>query len=302
MTSVVDDAAKQVEESAGLVGQTLNRLVNWCIGKSGSILIALLVIAVGFKIVNWLIKLMRKSLERSSIDSSVAGFLISIVRVVGYVLIFLSAASIVGFQITSFVTILGTASLSVGFALQGALSNLAGGVLILILKPFQVGDYIIENNKGNEGTVVSIDIVYTRLRTHDNKIVVIPNGVLADNSLVNVTEETKRKVDIRIPIAYDSNIPSVKALVESILKRDERVLKEEPINIFIDSFEDSSMKLGVRCWVSTENYWDVTWDLREALKTEFDANGVRIPYHRVEVDLLSEHKEKKKDKTKKKNE
>lgn len=290
---VIDDAAKQVEKSADVVTQTMNRLVNWCIGKSGSILIALLVIVAGIKIVSWILKLMKRSLERSKVETSVAGFLISIVRVVGYVLVFLSAASIVGFQVTSFVTILGTASLSVGFALQGALSNLAGGVLILVLKPFQVGDYIIENNKGNEGTVVSIDIVYTRLRTHDNKIVVIPNGVLADNSLVNVTEETKRKVDIKIPIAYDSDIAIVKELVESILKSDARVLADEPINIFIDSFEESSMKLGVRCWVETAEYWDVTWDLREKIKTQFDQNGVRIPYNRLEVDLLNERKEKK---------
>lgn len=284
---VVEEAAKEAEKSAGLARQTLDDLVNWLIGKSGSVLIAVFVIIIGLKLVNWFAKGLKRSFERSRMEASVSGFLISIIRVIGYVLVFLTAATVVGFEVTSFVAILGTASLSIGLALQGALSNLAGGVLILMLKPFQVGDYILENNKGNEGTVVSIDIFYTRLKTHDNKVVVIPNGILAANSLVNLTDETKRKVEVKIAIAYQSDIKKVKELVYGILTEDERILSEEPKDVFIDSFDDSGMTLGIRGWVRTENYWPVTWALREKVKEVFDENGVEIPYNRVEVDVLT---------------
>lgn len=215
----VEEAAKSVEESAGIVKQTLDDLLNWLISKSGSVLIAILFIVIGLKVVGIFLRILKRSFERSRMEESVSGFLLSIIRVLGYVLVFITAATMVGFEVTSFVTILGTASLAIGLALQGALSNLAGGVLILLLKPFQLGDYIIENNKNNEGTVISIDIFYTRLRTHDNKVVVIPNGILADNSLVNLTDEIKRKVEIKISIAYNSDIKKIKELVYGIYRQ-----------------------------------------------------------------------------------
>lgn len=284
-SQTVEEAAKSVEESAGLVKETLDTMLNWIIHKSGSLLIAILFIAVGLKVVGLLLRVFRRSFERSKMEDSVAGFLLSVIRVLGYTLVFITAATIVGFEVTSFVTILGTASLAVGLALQGALSNLAGGVLILLLKPFQVGDYIVEDNKKNEGMVVAIDIFYTRLRTHDNKLVVIPNGVLADNSLTNLTDEKKRKIEIKIAIAYDSDMEEVKQVVRKVLAGNDMVLKDEPQNIFIDSFDDSGMTLGIRAWVKTEDYWQATWDLREQVKACFDEKGIEIPYNRLEVDL-----------------
>ena len=285
-SQAVEEAAKSVEESAGIVKETLNDLLSWLISKSGSVLVAVLFIAIGLKIVSVITKIFKSSFERSKMETSVAGFLLSIIRVIGYILVFITAATIVGFEVTSFVTILGTASMAVGLAVQGALSNLAGGVLILLLKPFQVGDYIIENNKNTEGTVISIDVFYTRLLTHDNKLVVIPNGILTNNSLVNLTNETKRKIELKISIAYDSNIKKVKELVYGILSGDGRILKDEPKDVFIDSFDDSGMTMGIRAWVKTEDYWGVTWDLREKVKSAFDENGVEIPYNRLEVDML----------------
>lgn len=284
---VVEEAAKNVEESAGVLKNTLDDMVSWLIGKSGSVLVAVLFIVIGMKLVGLLIKLFRRSFDRSKMDDSVAGFLLSIIRVVGYILVFITAATIVGFEVTSFVAILGTASMAIGLALQGALSNLAGGMLILLLKPFTVGDYIIENEKGTEGTVTSIDIFYTRLLTHDNKMVVIPNGILTNNSLLNLTNETKRKVEIKIAIAYSSDMRQVKEIVYGILKNDARILESEPKDVFLDSFDDSGMTLGIRAWVKTEDYWKTTWDLREKVKEAFDANGIEIPYNRLEVDLLT---------------
>lgn len=278
--------ANTVEESAGLLKQTLDELVNWLIDKAGSVLVAILFIAIGMKIVGILLKVMKRSFDRSKLDASVAGFLLSMMRVVGYILVFITAAAIVGVEVTSFVTILGTASMAIGLALQGALSNLAGGVLILMLKPFTVGDYIIENDKGMEGTVVSIEIFYTRLLTYDNKMVVIPNGILTNNSLVNLTNEVKRKAELKIAIAYDSDIKKVKDLIYTILAEEKRILANEPKDVFIDSFDESGMTLGIRAWVKTEEYWSTIWDLRERVKEAFDEYGIVIPYNRLEVNVV----------------
>jgi len=275
-----------VEQSAGLLKQTLDALLNWLIDKAGSVLIAIVFIAIGMKIVSMLVRLLKRSFDKSKMETSVAGFLLSIIRVVGYILVFITAATIVGVEVASFVTILGTASMAIGLALQGALSNLAGGVLILMLKPFGVGDYIMENDKGMEGTVVAIDIFYTRLLTYDNKMVVIPNGILTNNSLVNLTNEIKRKVELKITIAYESDIKMVKDLVYSILESEKRILTNEPKDVFIDAFAESGMTLGIRAWVKTEDYWNTMWDLREKVKTTFDENDIVIPYNRVDVNVV----------------
>lgn len=282
--------AKTVETSANLLKQTLDDLVNWLIDKAGSVFIAIVFIAIGMKIVGLLVRFMKRSFEKTKMEPSVAGFMVSAIRIVGYILVFLTAATIVGVEVTSFVTILGTASMAIGLALQGALSNLAGGVLILVLKPFVVGDYIIENDKNMEGTVVSIDIFYTRLLTYDNKLVVIPNGILTNNSLVNVTNEVNRKMELKIAIAYNSDIKKVKDLVYQLLSEDKRILESEPKDVFIDSFNESGMTLGIRAWVKTEEYWNTIWDLRERVKEGFDENGVEIPYNRLDVNVLKNEK------------
>lgn len=283
---IIEQTAKNVEASAGIMKQTIDELAKWLIGKSGSVLLAFLFIVVGLRVVGIVVKMLRKSPLLSSIEESVVGFLLSFIKIVGYILVFIMAAAIIGIEVTSFVTLLGTASLAIGLALQGALSNLAGGVLILILKPFQVDDYIIEDNSKNEGTVISIDIFYTRLRTHDNRVVVIPNGILTNNSLTNLTKETKRKMEVKIAISYKSDIKKVKENVYTILSAESRILEDEPKDVFIDSFDESGMTLGIRAWVKTEDFWSTTWDLREAVKEAFDENEIKIPYNRVEVDMV----------------
>ena len=281
----VQEAKENVEQSVGLFKQTMDGMLKWLINKSGSVISAFIFIFIGMKLTGVLVKLAKRGFDRSKIDSSVAGFLLSIIRIVGYILVFITAATIVGFEVTSFVAILTTASMAIGLALQGALSNLAGGVLILLLKPFKVGDYIVENSKNNEGTVTSIDIFYTRLLTHDNKLVVIPNGILTNNSLINVTSEPKRKLEVTIPVAYNTDMKKMKDIVYGILEADDRILGGEPKDIFINSFDDSGMTIAIRAWASTSDYWGALWDLRENIKTAFDENGIEIPYNRVEVEM-----------------
>ena len=283
--SVVGDAVKEATDQVSIVGQYIQKLTDWCMSKLGSIVVAVIFMVVCFKLVKLLLRILRKSFERSKLDPSVAGFFISAVKIVLNVLIVLTAASIVGFQITSFITILGTAGVTLGLALQGSLSNLAGGLLILILKPFRVGDYIVENNTHCEGTVVSIDIFYTRLITFDNKSVVIPNGNISNTSLVNVTEHDMRRVDIPFSVAYDSDMEKVKRVTIETIKDVDGYLPDEQILFYIDEFADSGINMYVKFYATIEKFFDAKWDAMWKLKMAFDENDIEIPFNQMDVHM-----------------
>ena len=283
--SVVGDAVKEATDQVSIVGQYIQKLTDWCMSKLGSIVVAVIFMVVCFKLVKLLLRILRKSFERSKLDPSVAGFFISAVKIVLNVLIVLTAASIVGFQITSFITILGTAGVTLGLALQGSLSNLAGGLLILILKPFRVGDYIVENNTHCEGTVVSIDIFYTRLITFDNKSVVIPNGNISNTSLVNVTEHDMRRVDIPFSVAYDSDMEKVKRVTIETFKDVVGYLPDEQILFYIDEFADSGINMYVKFYATIEKFFDAKWDAMWKLKKAFDENDIEIPFNQMDVHM-----------------
>lgn len=283
--SVVGDAVKKATDQVSIVGQYIQKLTDWCMSKLGSIVVAVIFMVVCFKLVKLLLRILRKSFERSKLDPSVAGFFISAVKIVLNVLIVLTAASIVGFQITSFITILGTAGVTLGLALQGSLSNLAGGLLILILKPFRVGDYIVENNTHCEGTVVSIDIFYTRLITFDNKSVVIPNGNISNTSLVNVTEHDMRRVDIPFSVAYDSDMEKVKRVTIETIKDVDGYLPDEQILFYIDEFADSGINMYVKFYATIEKFFDAKWDAMWKLKKAFDENDIEIPFNQMDVHM-----------------
>ena len=283
--SVVGDAVKEATDQVSIVGQYIQKLTDWCMSKLGSIVVAVIFMVVCFKLVKLLLRILRKSFERSKLDPSVAGFFISAVKIVLNVLIVLTAASIVGFQITSFITILGPAGVTLGLALQGSLSNLAGGLLILILKPFRVGDYIVENNTHCEGTVVSIDIFYTRLITFDNKSVVIPNGNISNTSLVNVTEHDMRRVDIPFSVAYDSDMEKVKRVTIETIKDVDGYLPDEQILFYIDEFADSGINMYVKFYATIEKFFDAKWDAMWKLKKAFDENDIEIPFNQMDVHM-----------------
>lgn len=284
--NVVEDAVKEATDQVSVIGQYIQKLTDWCMSKLGSIVVAIIFMVVCFKLVKLLLEILRRSFEKSKLDTSVAGFFVSAVKVVLNVLIVLTAASIVGLQITSFITILGTAGVTLGLALQGSLSNLAGGLLILMLKPFRVGDYIVENNTHCEGTVVSIDIFYTRLITLDNKSVVIPNGNISNTSLVNVTEHDMRRVEIPFSVAYDSDIEKVKRVTLDVIKDVDGYLKDEQVLLYIDEFADSGINMYVKFYARIEKFFDAKWDAMWKLKKAFDENGIEIPFNQVDVHMI----------------
>ena len=265
--------------------EQMRRAGQWLMSKAGMVLLALICLVIGLRLVKWIMKVVRKSFGKSKLDPTVASFLGSIISILLYILVFITVISIMGIQVTSFVTLLGTAGVAIGLAVQGSLSNFAGGVLILILKPFVIGDYIKEDTHGNEGTVISIDIFYTRIRTFDGKVVVIPNGTLSNTSLTNLTKQEKRRIDLVVPVEYDADLGNVKKVLQDVVTSEPMVLQEEPIDIALDEFGDSALTVLVHVWVPTDAYWKTKWNLMERIKLAFDAEKICIPFNQLDVHL-----------------
>lgn len=271
-----------------------DKLLDWIVQKVGDLALCVFIIVVGFKIVAFIKKMLKKGFQRHNMDPSVASFLVSFVDIGLKTILLIWCIGILGVEMSSVIAILGSASIAIGLAVQGSLSNIAGGVLILLLKPFQVGDYIIEDNKKNEGTVVAIDIFYTRLHTVDNKTVVIPNGILANSSLTNVTRQDKRRIDIFLGISYDESIVKVKALLAKIIEREENILQDEEseVVIFVNDFEESTVSIGIRAWAPMDLYWKTRWSLLEHIKEEFDRENISFPYNQLDVHVVSDNGKK----------
>ena len=276
---------EEVVQEVGKLTQYLSDKIPNLIDFVLSVLLALLVFAFGAKLIGWLRKIVRRSLQRSGVDKGVEQFVDSVLKVVLYALLLFSIGKNFGLDTTSVAAVLASGGVAIGLALQGSLSNFAGGVLILLLKPFVVGDYIIEDTNKCEGTVKEIQIFYTKLVTVDNKTVVIPNGTLANSSLTNLTAQEKRKLDLRVDIAYDADLKKAKEVIETLLREEADILQEEEIRIFVDSLGNSSVVLGVRAWVKTEDYWTVRWRILENIKLTLDENGIEIPFQQVTVHM-----------------
>lgn len=280
-----------MEEAASDKWHTvLNTVINWCMTVGKNILIAILILFVASKLLKWVIKLIGNSFKKTKMDPMVAKFVLSLIKFILYFVVAITVISVLGIPTTSLIAALGTVGLTIGLALQGSLSNFAGGVLILLFKPFKIGDYIKEDVHGNEGTVVGIDLFYTKVLTVDNKTIVVPNGSLANTSLTNYTAQEKRRVDITVGISYDSDIKLAKDIIQQVLDGQDKILKDEGTSVYVDSLGDSSIVIGTRAWVKTEDYWTVRWALLEEYKAALDENGISIPYNQLEVTVKSNEK------------
>ena len=278
---LVADAATTIQQetdeitrffSIAHVKQLLNDLGNWSVSLIGKIVIAVLIWFIGKKIIRVLDKLVKKMLDRSTLDKGVVNFVVSVLKFVMYAILIMIVVDKLGFQTTSLLTLFGSAALAIGMSLQGSLSNFAGGILILIFKPFKVGDYIIVGT--NEGTVKSIEILYTRLVTIDNKVVMLPNGSLSNSSIVNVGAENTRRIDIQIGIGYSSDIPKAKKLLEQVINSEQGILKDKDIMVVVKSLDESCVTLETRAWVNTADYWNVRFNLLERYKNIFDEKSL----------------------------
>ena len=268
----------------------LNKLTQYVSGKIPGVLdfilgviLALVVFFVGTKLIKWIRGIVKKSMGKANVDKGVCQFVDSLLKFALYAILIFSIGKNFGLDTTSVAAALASCGVAIGLALQGSLANFAGGVLILILKPFVVGDYIIEDNKGQEGTVTEIQLFYTKLQTADNKTVIIPNGSLANTSLTNVTAQNKRRLDFKVGISYDADLKKAKGLIEDLLMQDESILKEEAVNVFVDELGDSAVAIGARGWVKKEDYWTTKWRITEQIKEVLDENGIEIPYNQIVV-------------------
>ena len=263
----------------------LDIVIKWCMSVGKNILIALIILIVGSRIIKWVVKLFDRSLKKTAMEPMVAKFLVSFTKIGLNALLIISIIGILGIPTSSVIAAISAVGLAIGLALQGSLSNFAGGVLILIFKPFNIGDFIKEDTHGNEGTVVGIDLFYTKLQTPDNKRVVVPNGVLANSSLTNYTSQNMRRVDITVGISYDSDIKLAKSILLDIIDADERVLKDQDVNVFVSELADSEVTLGTRFWVATDDYWKTKWDMLELYKEQLEGNGIDIPFNQLCVTI-----------------
>ena len=253
-----------------------------------SVIGAVLIYLIGGKIVKLVRKLLHRSMNRHHVDDGVIQFLDAVVKMAGYFILILLILGLFGITTASVVAVLGSAGLTLGLALQGSLANFAGGVLILILKPFVVGDEIIEDSHKNRGFVEEISVFYTTIRNDDGMEIVIPNGTLANNSIVNLSKSGKRRVDITVPVSYESDLSQVKTALEAIIAAEPRRLQSECNNVVVGEFAESSMNLRMRIWVAPADYWAVRFDTIERVKALMDEKKIDIPFNQLDVHICDE--------------
>lgn len=250
------------------------------------ILLTIAAFYIGRKLIRWILKIARSSMERANVDKGVSQFVCSLGKVLLYAILIFNIATYFGIKESSVAALLGTAGVTIGLALQGGLANLAGGMMLLLFKPFQVGDYIIKDGQnGCEGTVYKIEICYTTLLSIDYKHIVIPNGTLSNSIITNVTARDLRKLEMKVGISYDSDIHKAKEILERLLKEDPDTREDKDMVVFVDELADSAVIMGFRVWLPTDRYWTAKWRLNECIKDEFDANNISIPYPQVDVHL-----------------
>ena len=272
-----DESLKDMEKQLSLLERYLNELPDKLLGLGVRTVLALILFAIGSRLIAMIRHFFRRAMERSSASEEAAQFLDSSIKFVSYTILVFMILQLFGVEAASIATVIGSVGVTIGLAIQGSLSNCIGGILIMMLKPFHVGDYIIEGG-GNEGIVQQISVFYTKLATYDNQIILIPT---------NVTDEAERRVDLKVGISYDSDIRSARKAVQEIAKKNPYVLPEREITVNVDELADSSVVLVVKFWAKKENYWQARYTMLEDIKYGFDEAGIRIPYPQMDVHLES---------------
>lgn len=291
-TTAAEEAVAAAAETAGDAAQEVSRFTAYIEGHIPDIvnfgvrvLFAIAFFCIGRMVIKWIRKIVKRSLARSRADKGVEQFVDSLLKFVLYFFLIFTIATKFGVDTASVAALVASGGVAAGLALQGSLSNFAGGVLILLLKPFEVGDYIVEDTNHNEGTVKEIQIFYTKLDTIDNKTIVIPNGILTNNSLTNMTAQPERRMNLKIGITYEADLRKAKTVIEQILSEDECVMKDKEIAVFVDSLSDHAVMIGVRGWVENAEFWPTQWRILEKIKLEFDDKGIEIAYPQMKVHM-----------------
>lgn len=261
----------------------LDKLNDLWVDAGLKLIYVLIILIVGGRLIKLITKLITKGRAFKKLDKSVASFLLSFIKVTLNIILLVIMAGVIGIPSASIITLIGSAGVAIGLAMQGGLSNIAGGIVILIFKPFKVGDFI--DTHTDSGTVKSISLFYTTLTTIDNRTVSIPNGSLANSSSVNFSNEKERRLDINLDISYNNKIDDVKKSINSVLDKEKRINREKDVFVRLTDYKESSIEYTIRVWVLKEDYWDVKFDLLENLKEKFDKDGIVIPYNQLDVHI-----------------
>ncbi len=269
----------------GVIEAFLNELPSKALNFGVKVLLCILLFLIGVRIIQFVRKMLRKSMERAGAEEGVRSFVDSFVKAALYVLLGFVLLSWFGVDTASIVALVGSAGVAIGLAIQGSLSNLAGGVLIMLLKPFKVGDFIKEDTHGNMGTVTEIQIFYTKLSTIDNQVVVLPNGSLANTSLTNASGNKERRMDVQVGISYSADLKKAKEVLLSLLEENEKVLKEREYRVFVEELADSAVILNMRCYFAQEDFWEEKWRMTEEAKLALDEAGIEIAYPQLDVHM-----------------
>ena len=265
-----------------MVNEFIAKALNSCIDLGGRILAALIIFIIGKLIVNWINRLFAKMLERRKVDASIQSFLKSIVNITLLVLLFLAVIGKLGIELTSFAALLASAGVAIGMALSGNLSNFAGGVIILVFRPYKVGDYI-EASTGASGTVTDIQIFHTVLTTPDNRIVFAPNGAMSGAVVTNYSRKDTRRVDFSFGVEYGTDFELAKSTIMEVISKDSRILKDPAPFIELGALADSSVNITVRVWVNAADYWGVNFDMNKNVYATFNEKGISFPFPQLTV-------------------
>jgi len=271
------------QEPQNLMDKAMDLLMNY----GPNLLKAIVILIIGFWIIKMVVKAVNRAMERSNMEASLRKFLSSLISILLKALLLISVATTLGIATTSFVAILGDAGLAVGLALQGSLANFAGGVLILIFKPYKVGDVI--EAQGYLGKVDVIQIFNTILKTPDNKTIIIPNGPLSGGSITNYSTEEQRRVDMTFGIGYSDDIQKAKDVLKRIIEEDTRILKDPEPAILVSELADSSVNFAVRVWCNSADYWGIYFDMHEKVKLTFDQEKISIPFPQRDIHIFKEY-------------
>ena len=279
----VADNIEQLSKDVSKLSQIGSDLIDKAVAFGIDIIIAVIIFVVGKFIIKFILKFVDRIFAKSSADEGVAKFIHSVLKVALYSILAITICGQVGIETTSFAAIVASGGLAIGLAFEGSLSNFAGGVMILIMKPFTVGDYIESN--GVEGTVYKIDIFYTSLKTVDNKSVKLPNGTLSNSILTNYSMNDKRRVDVEVGISYDDNIELARKELERVMNSYSNIMRDEANAVVVKNLADSAIIMEVRVWVPTEYYWDCKFYLNENIRVSFDKAGISIPFNQLDVNV-----------------
>ena len=251
------------------------------------LLSGLLVLAVGSFLVRWLLKISRRYIEKIKIDPTLGSFLNNLIRLLLYLIVILTAANVMGIPLTSIITLIGTAGVAISLALQGALSNLVGGAMLLLLKPIKVGEYVKINDadSGIEGTVKSVGSFYTELVMPDNRRISIPNSSLTNTPIINFSREGTRRQDLTFSVSYTADIDHVLSTLRAAAEDDKRILRDPAPVVYLSEHKDSSLAFLVRFWCRNEDYWDIRYDMMKNAKKALDNAGIEIPYPQMDVHI-----------------